>query len=159
MRLLQIASGSNVEVDSVLSLLPEMACKSISIGTPCVNNEGKLMTVLGLVDDHGQNLPQHEQSMSLGRHEKGRTHVKGLYYDPANPERQDIIVEELTKLHPTIDIDPMNVDNIIKSSIPFQDPNICRQLFDTAFGEEQESTLLLQTYVLRGIKNMLSVSP
>ena len=65
--------------------------------------------------------------------------MHGLYFDPESPEHQDIIVEKLTDVIATIDLDQMNTESIIKASFVFSDPNICRMVMETAFTYEDQS--------------------
>lgn len=91
-----IQDMSEIEIDSVMSLIPEAAFKRMAIGTPCVNKEGKVFSVVGVLNTDQENnmyqdiplypnyTPDH-QCLSLA----------GLYYDPENPARQDMLKEKM----------------------------------------------------------------
>ena len=138
MSLLQVKDNSSAEIDTLMSLIPEMAFQTASTGSPCVNREGKSFTILGLVNKDTILEPQHKRPLYLSRQNSKLTHVQGLYYDPLSPERQDVVFEDLTRVQATIDLDPLNTDEAIQSSITFSDPNICRQLMETAFDHEDQ---------------------
>ena len=86
--LLQIEEGSNVEIDSLLSLVPAMTIQTLSLGSSCVSNDGKLMTVIGFYDI---NNSERDSQLNVGMTDASITHIEGLYYDPVNPERQTVI--------------------------------------------------------------------
>ena len=47
----RIESMNELEVDSILTLIPEAQFERIAFGTPCMDNSGKRFTVLGFTDD------------------------------------------------------------------------------------------------------------
>ena len=48
MALLGLEDMNESEIDSLMSLIPEAAFQRIAIGTPCVNKEGKIFSVVGV---------------------------------------------------------------------------------------------------------------
>ena len=53
--LMAIQDMSEIEIDSVMSLIPEAAFKRMAIGTPCVNKEGKVFSVVGVLNTEKEN--------------------------------------------------------------------------------------------------------
>ena len=44
-----------MEIDSIMSLIPEAAFKRMAIGTPCKNKEGKVFSVVGVLNTEKEN--------------------------------------------------------------------------------------------------------
>ena len=53
--LLSIEDMNESEIDSIMSLIPEAAFQRIAIGTPCVNKEGKVFSVVGVFNTACEN--------------------------------------------------------------------------------------------------------
>ena len=47
----RIEKMSEVEIDAVMTLIPEAQFERMAVGTPCLNKDGKRFTVLGIVGD------------------------------------------------------------------------------------------------------------
>ena len=39
-----------IEIDAIMTLIPEAQCERIAVGTPCLDRNGKRFTVLGAID-------------------------------------------------------------------------------------------------------------
>lgn len=122
--LMRVKEGSDIELDALMSLVPEMAFTTVCIGSTCLNSAGQMLTVLNLLDDD-KNLDY-------------STHVNCLYYDPAKPERQEVVREALTEIRPTVELDTLEADSIFKASQVFSDPNICRIVMEAAFAVDDK---------------------
>ena len=90
---------NQAEIDAVMTLIPEAQFERMAVGTPCMDKDGKRFTVLGFVDAKQYRreystpwvLELEHNFTLLGKQPK----IIGLYYDPASPEQQNIVVEDL----------------------------------------------------------------
>ena len=86
--LMLIQDLSEVEIDSIMSLIPEAAFKRMAIGTPCVNKEGKVFSVVGVMSSNQEHNMYHEIPLYPNYSPDAQyLSLAGLYYDPENPER------------------------------------------------------------------------
>ena len=99
-----------------MTLLPEFAMPYVGQGRACISKTGKIMTVIEEAEKLRDNMD-----------------IKGLYYDPVQPDVQTALSEPIENLTACIDVDEMSEDLILKASIVFSDPIICRQCLDSAF--------------------------
>ena len=58
-----IREGSTVEIDTLMSLIPEMTSPSLGLGSSCINKLGQSMTVLGLFTKDSLQLNQLEHPL------------------------------------------------------------------------------------------------
>ena len=86
--LMLIQDLSEVEIDSIMSLIPEAAFKRMAIGTPCVNKEGKVFSVVGVMSSNQEHNMYHEIPLYPNYSPDAQyLSLASLYYDPENPER------------------------------------------------------------------------
>ena len=145
--LIRINEGSYEELDTLMSLLPEFALPYVGQGRSCITKTGKVMTVIEEAEKLRDNMD-----------------IKGLYYDSVQPDVQTALTEPIENLTGSIDVDEMSEEMILKASIVFSDPIICRQFLDAAF-QIDESPMMsqveidhikrLQVFFLRGLLTML----
>ena len=104
--LLGIEDMNESEIDSIMSLIPEAAFQRIAIGTPCVNKEGKVFSVVGVFNTacENNNLQDIELYPNFSK-DKQLLSLGGLYYDPEHPERQDLLKEKMIYAQPLLDLD------------------------------------------------------
>lgn len=94
--LMAIQDLSESEIDSIMSLIPEAAFKRMAIGTPCVNKEGKVFSVVGVMNSSVENNMYQEIPLYPNYSPDAQClSLAGLYYDPENPERQDLLKEKM----------------------------------------------------------------
>ena len=88
-----------------MSLIPEAAFKRMAIGTPCVNNKGKVFSVVGVMDSRMENHIYQEIPLYPNYSPEARyLSLAGLYYDPEHPERQDLLKEKMIYSQPLLDL-------------------------------------------------------
>lgn len=113
-----------------MSVVLESSFTEVTMGTPCVNQDGKLFTVLGMYDagynykandkadlDHELYLHFNSSLEACG----GPLSLVGLYYDPERPERQGIVKERVMYAEPVLDLDQDLAESAARVSI-FMDP-------------------------------------
>ena len=131
--LMRVKEGSDIELDALMSLVPEMTFTTVCIGSTCLNSTGKMLTVLSC-----------EGNQRVNSDIMPATYVNCLYYDPANPERQEVVREALTTIRPTVELDVLDAESIFKASQVFSDPNICRIVMETAFAVNDKLTIMTE---------------
>ena len=157
-----INDSSEAEIDSIMSFIPETSFQRLAIGAPAMTKEGKVFSVLGVFASDKENCKYHEiplypnysnayQCLSLA----------GLYYDPASPERQDILMERMIHATPLLDLDGAVSAEAARLSV-FMDEQAMESLMGIVLIDESQVTKpkakkalsLLQTFVTRGLFNM-----
>ena len=87
-------SCSEAQIDAIMSIVLESSIQDMSVGTPCINHEGKKFTILGLFDTgiHSSGEKKnvdHELYLNLNNklydNYDGFLSLVGLYYDPEKP--------------------------------------------------------------------------
>ena len=54
------------EIDSMLSIFPEMAFKRVAVGSPCISSrDGKMLTIIGNLSKQEPDPPLHQRSIYL----------------------------------------------------------------------------------------------
>lgn len=97
---------SEHEIDSIMSLIHEASFQRISIGTPCVNKEGKVFNVVGLFSHDELGMTPFNTSLYANmKYDKALLELAGLYHDPENLQRQDLVKEKLINTKPLLDLD------------------------------------------------------
>lgn len=90
------------DIDALMSLVPEAAFKSLSIGAPCIGKDGKTVCSLGAIESaEGQ---MHTQKVVSNLSEKN-FYLSTLYFDPQHPSRQDIVTIPLNQAFHLLDIE------------------------------------------------------
>ena len=93
-----------------------------------MNKEGKIFSVVGVMDPDEEN--SHYQDIRLYPNfssEQQLLSLAGLYYDPENPERQDLLKEKLVNNRPLLDLDEEQTVQAARLSI-FMDAGALEQL-------------------------------
>ena len=78
---------NEAQIDALMSLIPEAAFQRMAIGTPCMNKDGKLFTVLGV---YAENCDEEKDYANINLYpnwseENPEISLAGLYYDPEKP--------------------------------------------------------------------------
>ena len=87
---MSLESYSDSEIDSILSLVHEAGFKFLTIGQPCINRQGQLLTILGLAtleNDNYQedyNIKINEELENVDDKNSERLAIC-MYYDANNP--------------------------------------------------------------------------
>ena len=56
--MLDLESLSTSDLDTIMSFIPEASFRMMSIGSPCMSNDGKMFCSLGFIDiDYENELP------------------------------------------------------------------------------------------------------
>ena len=63
MALLDLDNLSSSDLDTVMSFIPEASFRMMSIGTPCMSNEGKMFCSLGFIKTGDDKKMAHRQAM------------------------------------------------------------------------------------------------
>ena len=89
---LDLQSMSMAEIDTLMSFIPETSFKMMSIGTPCIGNDGKVFSSLGFVKSSDVKNDSHKQAL-FSKSSKSclSSYMSALYYDSTNPGRQDVM--------------------------------------------------------------------
>ena len=104
--LFAIQDLSEGEIDAVMTLIPEAAFARMAIGSTCVNKEGKVFSVVGVFKtEHENSMYQDIPLYQNFAPEEQALSMAGLYYDPENPERQDMLKEKMIFSQPLLDLD------------------------------------------------------
>ena len=92
--LLKIQTFSGPEIEALMSIVNESSSNQIHIGASCSNPKNQVFTVIGFSDFPYSRLKQRPQEFTsqFDFDPSGRRKIAfGLYFDPNNPERQEII--------------------------------------------------------------------
>lgn len=106
--LLKVETCTEHEIDCVMSLVQEASFKRLSTGSVGMTKDNKLLTVLGY------STQQVTKDMTLDAIKALRLKTEfsdpkqmlvGLYYDPKNPERQEVVNVYPQDVIPVTDLD------------------------------------------------------
>ena len=130
MALLDLDSLSATDLDTVMSFIPEASFRMMSIGTPCMSNEGKMFCSLGFIQAGDDKKMAHRQAMFSQETKEGlMPHLAGLYYDSTNPERQEVITVRVNEAQPLLDFDQEKTEEAARKSC-FMDAQALETLMD-----------------------------
>ena len=78
-----------IEIDAIMTLIPEAQCERIAVGTPCLDRNGKRFTVLGAIDytEYIQNSAHLWYAVIKHNFVQDGALVLGLSYDAAAPDQ------------------------------------------------------------------------
>lgn len=80
------------DIDTLMSFIPEASFRMMSIGTPCIGNDGKTFCSLGSIKKEDTKNKGHNQALfSKASKNCLSPYMSALYYDSANPARQEVI--------------------------------------------------------------------
>ena len=159
-----IEDASEADIDSMMSLIQEASFQRVAIGTPCINKSGKIFTVLGVFEEKYMSGKFHEIPIfPNSMPENECMALAGLYFDPQNPERQDVMMERMIYSSPILDLDKDQTAEAARLSV-FMNEEAMEQLIEIVLKEEssvseskaKKALSLLQTFVVRGLFNMTS---
>ena len=103
--LLQIEDMSEGQIEAIMSLVPEAAFQRMAIGTPCINKEGKVFNVVGVIHSNQKNNRYQDVPLLLNYSKQNEAlSLAGLYHDPEHPERQDFMIERMIYSKPLLDL-------------------------------------------------------
>lgn len=103
--MLNLQSMNPVEIDTIMSLIPEASPQMMSLGTPCVDQNGKTFISLGSINEDQAEKKAHQQViLSKCSAENPSHHMSALYFDVANPQRQEVVTVSLNEAVPLLDL-------------------------------------------------------
>ena len=106
------------DVDTLMSFIPEASFKMMSIGTPCIGNDGKTFCSLGSIKKDDTKKKSHNQTMLSNTSNNCLSpYMSALYYDSANPARQDVIQVLMNEALPLLDLDLAKTQVAARKSI------------------------------------------
>lgn len=127
-----------------------------------MTKDGKVFSVLGVFQSEYQNSKYHDIPLQPNYSTSAQClSLAGLYYDPASPERQDILMERMIHATPLLDLDGAVSAEAARLSV-FMDEQAMESLMGIVLIDESQVTKpkakkalsLLQTFVTRGLYNM-----
>ena len=109
-----------------MTIVNESSPNQIHVGASCANPQNQVFTVIGFSEteyDKAKNKPQEFKFVSDFDPTSEHKIVCGLYYDPSNPERQEIIDCYIRECKFVRDLNDTVLLNAAKSS-PFHDAEV-----------------------------------
>lgn len=117
MSFLDLDALSTTELDSVMSFIQEATFQMMSVGTPCIGNDGKTFCSLGYIQNGDDEKLAHKQTMlSQVSKDNLMPFLSGLYYDSANPGRQEVVRVRINEAHPLLDFDQEKTEEAARKS-------------------------------------------
>ena len=142
--LLRIEKCSSPEAEALLSVVSESSPSQIHVGASCANARNQVFTVIGFSDTEytqAKNKPQ-DLRFSLDFDPGSKRKIAyGLYYDPNNPERQEIIDCKVRECKYVRDLNDAMLLTAAKNS-PFFDAGVVQHFMKILKGDvksEEES--------------------
>ena len=85
---LDLQSMTQSDIETIMSFIPETSFQLMTIGTPCIGNDGKTFSSLGFVKSGDEKKASHTQALfSKSSKTCLSSHMSALYYDTTNPGR------------------------------------------------------------------------
>ena len=152
------------EIEAVMSLVHETSFLRLSTGSPCINQDGMTFTMLGVIKKRDANLSNEQVklfSSFAARPKSEPIVVAGLFHDPKNPEKRDLIKDMINHATPILDLEIEKTKEAARLSI-FMDVPAMRSVLKLLLVEESSLTdekakrksQLVKTYLARGIYNV-----
>ena len=115
--LLDLETLSPYDLDTVMSFIPEASFRMMSIGTPCIGNDGKTFCSLGFIQKgEEEKLAQRQSMFPQMTKENLMPYLSGLYYDSNNPGRQEVVKVRINEALPLLDFDPEKTEEAARKS-------------------------------------------
>lgn len=151
---------SQAEQDALFAIQIGADFTRISIGNPAITNQKQLIVVLGYseTDITGEisadNLKKHQLSY---QQQSEKQNLVGLFYDPSQKDKQEIIFVAPHDVKPLLDIDKKEVLNCAKNSA-LLDPSVLKHFIELLV-DEKNTDAAQKIHIIKALNGMMELLP